>query len=140
MVAAAVAIAVAVAGWLMGIWGGAGRQEAYYSYTLILEGPTDRKYQPIPGLARIELWSEPDGGGGYRVYYRVTAVKPLARVEAYVSIRTSLGTPPRDAANPDASWTVEHIPAGWYTEQYWAPIHPDEYPLVVSFRLYVIEG
>ena len=138
LVAVAVAIAIAVAGWLIAHYQGSTKQELYFPHTVTLNSPLDRAYYPMPGIATIEVWSEEVSSGQYRVYYRVTALRELSYIEVHAHLRTSQGLP-RYAGNPDTVWRVENVRAGWYSEQFWQPLLGSEYPVRVSFEVYLKE-
>jgi len=141
IVAVAIAISVAVAGWLMGLWGGVTSQEVYYHYFLIINTPSDKAYQPIPGVATIEVWSEPSGGD-YKVYIRVTALKNLAYIHVKATITNRTGGPPTyvGAQYSSVEWEDDNIPAGWYSERYWTPITSGDYPIKIDIHLFVRES
>ncbi len=140
IVTVTVAIAIAAAAWLIGLWNTQSNQEMYFHYILQLETPNDTAYQPIPGIAKIEVWSEPSGGG-YTVYVRITALRDLAYIQAEAHITNRTGSPPIyvGAQYSDLKWTATSIPAGYYTGQYWSPIADQDYPIRIDLKLFIKE-
>ncbi len=57
ILAAAIAISIAVAGWLMGIWNTSTSHELYFSAHLMLNSPSDKPYYPVPGYFKVEAYS-----------------------------------------------------------------------------------
>ena len=136
ILAVAVALAVAVIAYITGFLGSASQVEIYQPYILTLGGPGDTAWLPIPGYALVEAWSNATSGG-YRVYLRVTAVKHLDYIHVKAEVRVAGGGLPSHASGAAVEWEDTNVPPGWYSERYWEPILPEEYPVTIRVHVWI---
>ncbi len=140
LLAATIAIVAATVSWIMGLFGNAAQPEIYQHYIIVLNGPDDTAHIGLPGLALIDAWSRYNTTiGAYRVYLRVTAVKKLSYIKVEARIRCCGGQAPPGVLNPYVVWEDYSVPPGWYSEQYWTPITPDEYPIYIYLHIWIRE-
>ncbi len=141
IVAVAIAISIAVAGWLMGIWNTSTSQELYFPAHLMLISPSDKPYFPVPGYFKLEAYSTSTTDNLYQICIKITALKPLERVEITATIKAKDGQPPDyvGAQYSEISWSDTSLDTGWYTMRCWTPIRQDEYPITIQLHIYAWE-
>ncbi len=142
IVAVAIAISIAVAGWLMGVWSTSTSRELYFPAHLMLNYPSDEPYYPVPGYFKLEAYSTSTTGNQYQVCVKVTALKPLERVDITATIKANDGQPPDyvGAQYAEITWTDTNLDTGWYTMRCWSPVQQDEYPITIQLHIYAWEA